>query len=169
MDNDPVVLVYSRALLSDTPQGRTTYIDADLRDPGAILSHPALAATLDLSRPVGLLLVAVAHFLHDDDQPYDVVRSLVDVLPSGSFLALSHATYDVLPSELAARLNAAVTANRSGAAWARTLPQVERFFEGLELVPPGVVTLNRWRAEGEPGPRPADDQTVVYGGVARVP
>ena len=76
MDNDPVVLVYSRALLSDTPQGRTTYIDADLRDPGAILSHPALAATLDLSRPVGLLLVAVAHFLHDDDQPYDVVRSL---------------------------------------------------------------------------------------------
>jgi len=169
VDNDPVVLAYSRALLSDTPQGRTAYIDADLRDPQAILDHPMLAATLDLSRPVGLMLIAVAHFLHDDDEPYTVVRRLVDALPAGSYLALSHATYDVLPPQIAERLRQAVTADRSGAAWARTLSQVERFFAGLELVPPGVVTLNRWRAEDEPGPRPTDDQTVVYGAVARIP
>ena len=169
VDNDPVVLVHSRALLSDTPQGRTAFIPADLRDPETILSHPALAATLDLSRPVGLLLIAVVHFIEDDDEANGVVRRLVEALPSGSYLALSNATYDVLPPEVAARLTEAMTADRPSAAWARTRPQVERFFDGLELVPPGVVTLNRWRADDEPPPRPRDDETVVYGGLARIP
>lgn len=98
VDNDPIVLAHARALLTSSPEGATAYIDADLRDPERILRHPDLLRTIDLSRPVALMLVAILHFVGDDDDPYAVVTRLLDALPPGSYLAASHATHDYLPA-----------------------------------------------------------------------
>ena len=97
VDNDPIVLAHARALLTSSHEGKTAYVDADLKDPGGILSSPALRDTLDLNRPVGLMLIAIMHFVPDQDEPYSIVRSLLDALPSGSYLALSHLTGDLDP------------------------------------------------------------------------
>src|SRR5215218_10011905 len=94
VDNDPIVLVHARALLTSSPEGATAYIDADLREPEKILNHPDLLRTLDLSQPTGLLLVAILHFIMDADDPYGVVGRLVGAMPSGSHLVVSHVTAD---------------------------------------------------------------------------
>ena len=167
-DNDPVVLAHSRALLDGTPQGRTAYIHADLRAPDAVLGHPELAATLDLSRPVGLLIVAVLHFLTDDDRPYDAVARLVAALPPGSFLVLSHGTWDFMPPAMIEQIRALSTP-QTGVFATRTHAELTRFFADLHLVPPGIAPLNRWRADDEPQPRPTDAETAFYGAVGRLP
>jgi hypothetical protein len=170
VDNDPIVLAHARALLTSTPEGATAYIDADLRDPERILSHPDLLRTIDLGQPVALMLVAILHFLPDPDQPYDVVRRLLEALPSGSYLAASHATYDHLPEQVAQE---SIAATRTGGAHnvisLRSRAEFAGFFAGLELVDPGIVSIAQWRAEREPLPRPSVVDVSMYGAVARKP
>jgi SAM-dependent methyltransferase len=165
VDNDPIVLTHARALLtSPAHDGKISYIDADLRDPDSILGAPALGSTLDLSRPVALMLVAVLHFLQDEHRPYEIVRSLLDALPSGSFLVVSHATHDFMPPEQARDAYAHDPNFRF-----RSRDEFARFFDGLDLVRPGIVSIAEWRAEREATPRPSLADVAAYGAVGRVP
>jgi hypothetical protein len=168
VDNDPIVLTQARALLTAGPQGRTAYIDADLRDIDAILGSAELQRTLDLGRPVGLLLIAVTHFIPDEDDPWALAARLLAALPSGSYLALSHLTGDFDP---AAWAGVVAVYRRSGVTMkVRPKPDIERFFAGLDLIDPGVVSLPRWRPDPSDVGRPPSDAAVsVYGGVARKP
>jgi hypothetical protein len=168
VDNDPIVLVHARALLTSSPEGATAYIDADLREPEKILNHPDLLRTLDLSQPTGLLLVAILHFIMDADDPYGVVGRLVGAMPSGSHLVVSHVTADPMPPEVFARIDAANAA--AGIPFRfRTREEFARFLDGLEPVPPGIQSITKWRAEDEPQPRPSVADTATYGAVARIP
>ncbi len=164
VDNDPLVLTHARALLTSSEQGATAYIDADLRDPEKILSDAAVRDTLDWSQPVALLLVAVLHFVEDNEDPYAIVRQLVSALPAGSYLVLSHATFDPLDPETIAAMNAVNQGNKPAFS-PRSLDEVSRFFDGLALLEPGIVSVADWRPE--PGPRPTPAQTTGYGAVAR--
>ncbi|MEV7266888.1 SAM-dependent methyltransferase [Micromonospora aurantiaca] len=170
VDNEPIVLAHARALLTSSPEGATAYLDADLRDPERILAHPDLRRTLDLSQPVALMLLAVLHFVPDGEDPYAIVGRLLDALPAGSYLAASHATHDYLPEELAAEAKAAARGGGPhGVINLRSREEVVRFFDGLELVEPGVCSVAEWRADGEPEPRPSVVDVSMYGGVARKP
>jgi S-adenosyl methyltransferase len=169
VDNDPIVLVHARALLTSSREGRTSYIDADLRDPETILTAPQLHRTLDLSRPVALTLIAIMHFIVDEDDPYGIVRRLMNALPSGSYLALSQATGDFTSDRLG-KVREAYQRARIPIR-IRSRAEIERFFDGLELIEPGVQLVNHWR----PGPDEAhlaqlpDHEVSVYGAVARKP
>jgi hypothetical protein len=168
VDNDPIVLAHARALLTSSTAGATAYIDADLREPDAILSDNQLHETLDLSKPVGLILVAILHFIVDKDDPYGIVTRLHERMPSGSYLAMSHATYDYMPAETIAELDAANEA-RNVVFRARSRSEFTHFFDGLELVAPGIVDVSEWRAGDEPAPRPSVADSAVYCAVARIP
>jgi len=164
VDNDPIVLAHARALLTSSPEGATACIGADLRDPGKILTDPRLLDTLDFSRPVALMLAAVLHFIPDEEDPYGIVARLVSALPESSYLVLSHATNDFLtPKEVDE-----IVAGRYGAFFARSEVEFARFFEGFELVPPGIVSVAQWRAAAEPQPRPTAADAYTYCAVARV-
>ena len=145
-DYDPSVLAHARALLTSTPEGRTDFIQADLRDTGTILG--AAARTLDLSKPVAILLLAVLHFIPDSDDPYGIVRTLMDAVPSGSYLVIVHAPSDLDPEEMAEQ---ARRYNASGAERMRprSREEISRFFDGLELVAPGVAPLSDWLPPGQ--------------------
>ncbi len=161
VDNDPIVLAHARALLTSTsPAGVTAYIDADLRDPDSILGDPALTSTLDLSRPVALMFVSVLHFLGADDDPYATVGRLLDALPAGSHLVISHGTFDYMTPEVAAIARASDPLLHP-----RSLEEVARFFDGLDLIPPGLVPSSEWHAEHEPQPRPPVADVAMYGGI----
>jgi hypothetical protein len=164
VDNDPIVLAHAKALLHSSPQGRTAYVHADLYDPAAILSAPALRATLDLDRPVALSLNAVLHFLPDDDTAYQVVGHLTKVLAPGSALVISHGTGDFHPGVVTGTeiYSQVATATRS-----RTRDEVARFFEGLDLVEPGLTVTYRWRPDDEAGILGMTDREAsFYAGVA---
>jgi S-adenosyl methyltransferase len=144
-DHDPIVLAHARALLTSTPEGRTAYVQGDVNQPEAILAHPDLTDTLDLKQPVALSLNALMHFVTDEQDPYGIVARLVDALPVGSALALSHCTPDFDPetwANVTAIYHAAGTPVRF-----RPREAVTRFFEGLELIEPGIVCGHRWRPE----------------------
>jgi hypothetical protein len=145
-DYDPVVLAHARALLTSTPEGKTDYIQADLRDTDAILA--TAARTLDFSQPVAILLVAVLHFITDDDDPYGIVKKLMDAVPAGSFLVILHAPSDLYPEEMAEQTH---RYNASGAERfrARSQEEIRRFFDGLELIPPGLAPLSAWLPPGQ--------------------
>jgi O-methyltransferase involved in polyketide biosynthesis len=146
VDYDPVVLTHARALLTSSPEGQTDYIQADLRDTGTILD--GAAGTLDLSRPVAVLLIAVLHFIPDADDPYAIVARLMDALPSGSYLVVAHAASDIAPeacAEMARRYNAMSSARITP----RNRGQVARFFDGLDLLPPGLVPISQWGLSGQ--------------------
>ncbi|GGX87336.1 SAM-dependent methyltransferase [Streptomyces fructofermentans] len=145
VDNDPVVLAHARALLTSGPEGRTDYIDAALEDPGQILD--AAAKTLDLERPVALALVAILHFV-EDEQAYPIVRELIDALPSGSRLVLSHLTEDLNPENI--RAVQRTYTERGFTFVLRSRAEVERFLteSGLEVDEPGVVPAHHWRPDG---------------------
>jgi predicted O-methyltransferase YrrM len=167
VDNDPIVLTHARALLTSTRDGATAYIDADVRDPARILADPQMHETLDLSKPVGLVLLAIMHFIDDTEDPHAIVAQLVSALAPGSYLVMSHATYDPMPPEIVTRLKAAIagTGEKGGP---RDREQFAKFFAGLDLVDPGVVPIGDWRpTPGTPVPDPAD--VGVYGAVARIP
>lgn len=166
-DNDPVVLAHARALLSSSPEGRTAYIQADLRRPDQILQAPELWQTLDRDRPVALMLCAILHFVRDEEEPGRLVAAFRDALPPGSYLALSHTTNDIQPQRAADA--AAVYGERRAAALMvpRPLNQVEAFFDGFDLVEPGVVQLPRWHPDGPVRPRLLDE-VWLYGGVGRL-
>jgi S-adenosyl methyltransferase len=167
VDNDPMVLVHARALLTSTPTGRTEYIDADLRNVEGLLASPQLRAAIDLDQPVGLLLIAIMHFVGDDDDPYGIVERLRAALPSGSYLALSHLTGDF---DAAAWEGVAEVYRRTGVTLkVRSRAEIERFFAGFEMIEPGVQVLPAWRPDDDPGDPPTDVQVSVYGGLARKP
>jgi SAM-dependent methyltransferase len=161
VDNDPVVLVHAQSLLNSSPEGVTAYIQADLRDPGAIIAQAR--QTLDFSQPVALMLLAILHVIPDADDPWDLVRQLVAALPSGSYLVISHPARDIHREQIAEmtkRFNQRLGSVRSEG---RTRDEVSRFFTGLELVEPGIVSTPRWRPG--PGVEPTDDP--AYAAVAR--
>ncbi len=168
VDNDPIVMVHARALLQGDPLGRTAYLEADLRDPEAILKHAALRDTLDLNEPVGLLLIAILHFIHDDAQAAASVRTLVDVLPSGSFVAITHGTMDFSSPEGIAAYEKMFAAGGTDVR-ARGKDQILGWFDGLEIVEPGIVLVSDWRAEDDPADRPVSDDLGIYAVVARKP
>src|ERR1700730_43073 len=151
VDYDPVVLTHAQALLTSSPEGQTDYIQADLRDTDTILK--AAARTLDLTRPVAVLLIAVLHFIPDADDPYAVVARLMDAVPSGSYLVIAHAEADTAPdasAEMARRYNQMASATVTP----RTRDQVARFFTGLDLLPPGLVPIHQWALTGPTAPPP---------------
>lgn len=165
VDNDPLVLAHARALLRSGPAGRTGYIQADLRDPDSIVGDPVTRELLDFTEPVALMLVSVLHFVPDAENPRQIVRSLVDALPRGSYLAASHASAEhdrerVVGGQQAYREAGVPFQLRDSDEFARLA------FEGLELVPPGVVSVSEWRPDGD-GPRPLASEVNGYGGVAR--
>jgi len=167
VDNDPLVLAHARALLTSSPEGRAAYVQADMRDPLSILSSPIVREVLDFTKPVALMLVAVLHFLHDEEKPDEVVGTLLGALPPGSYLAASHMTMEHDPVAVGggqqAYLDAGITMH------SRDADQFARLaFSGLEMVPPGVVLVSEWRPDVT-GPRPTPAEVSCYGGVARKP
>ena len=165
-DNDPLVLAHAQALLTGSAAGRTAYIQADLRDPAALLADPVTQDVLNLGRPVALMLVAVLHFLQDDDDPPKIIRTLTDALPSGSHVVATHLTGE----HNRASMDAAATAYRGAGVrgQARDSDEFARLaFAGLRLVPPGVTLVSEWRPERTGAPRPAAAEVNCYGGVAR--
>jgi hypothetical protein len=151
VDNDPVVLVHARALLTSTPEGVTDYVDADLHDPGKILE--AASRTLDFTQPVALMLMGILGHVTDADEARSITKRLLEALPSGSYLALYDGT-DTDPAGVAAQDNY----NRSGAVpyILRSPEQIGGFFDGLELVEPGVVSCSRWRPDAAGVPAEVD-------------
>ena len=166
VDNDPIVMTHARALLRGDPRGRTAYLEADLRDPEAILRHPALRDTLDLDRPVGLLLIAVLHFVHYDEQAANAVKTLLAALPPGSFLAISHGTMDFSTPAGVDAYEQMFAAGRTDVR-ARTQPVFRGFFDGAEIVAPGIVAVSDWRPEDETAPRPVSQDLGIYAAVGR--
>jgi hypothetical protein len=142
-DNDPIVLRHAEALLHSTPEGRTAYIQADAREPGKILA--AAKETLDFEQPIALSLVALLHLVADDDDPYRIVGELLKPLAAGSYLALSHATGDFDPKTW----ERVVEVYRKGGtpATVRSRSEFSRFFEGLELIDPGIELAALWHPE----------------------
>ena len=145
VDHDPIVLAHARALMTSSPEGATAFIKADLREPGPILADPELRQTLDLGKPVALMLVAVLHFLTERDDPHGLVAELMGALPSGSYLTITQLTADFNLEEAAAALESIP----SGVTYVpRSEAEFVAFFDGLDLVDPGVVPLLAWRPEG---------------------
>jgi hypothetical protein len=160
VDNDPLVLAHARALLTSTQEGACDYIDADIRDPGPILA--AAADTLDFSQPVALMLLGILGHLSDYDQARSIVRNLVDALPSGSYLTLSDGANTSAARQEAHRQYAGTGAVPYNL---RSPEQITGFFDGLELLEPGVVPVSQWRPDPSPFGPPAHVDT--FGGVAR--
>jgi O-methyltransferase involved in polyketide biosynthesis len=166
VDNDPIVLAHARALLTSQDAEETAFIMADLREPKTILDHPTLAATLDLSQPVAALFIGLLMYFRDSDgpNPFEMVATMLEPMPSGSYLAITHPTPDFNPEETA---NAVAAAEAAGITLVpRTKADVERFFTGLELVEPGVTPMLAWRPD-----EPVPDPTAAYywAGIARKP
>ena len=168
VDNDPMVLAHAHALLRGTQQGSTAFIHGDLRQPRELIDRAS--ETLDLTQPVAVVLVGILHVIPDAEGPYESVAALLDAVPSGSYLALSHMTCDgsdadiaVVSSRLDERMS---TTNRPAV---RSVAEVTRFFDGLELVEPGVVPLPAWRPDGSPASGEPARSIPLYGGVARKP
>jgi hypothetical protein len=169
-DNDPLVMTHARALLTSTLKGTTEYVEADLRLPETILGSAAVKNVLDLSQPTALLLGAVLHFVPDADQPYQAVDHLMQALAPGSYLVLTHATYDLLDEDTIALLNVELAKPEAGQpVQARTRDEISRFFHGLELVTPGQCIISQWRPGDDAGIAPDPRDVSIYGAVARKP
>ncbi|WP_198170621.1 SAM-dependent methyltransferase [Actinoplanes awajinensis] len=163
VDNDPMVLAHARALMIG---GTTTYVDADLRDPEKILRADELTATLDLSQPVGILLINVLHFIADDEQARSAIGALLDAVVPGSHLVATVGTRDFVPPEVSARILAAQDSGRAEL-WPRDRAGFARFFDGLDLVEPGITAVCDWRPDREDRPQPIEVSS--YGAVGRKP
>nr|WP_328806330.1 SAM-dependent methyltransferase [Streptacidiphilus fuscans] len=168
VDNDPVVLAHARALLADTKE--TVVVDGDLRQPDDLLADPVLRAHIDLGRPVGLLLCGILHYVLDDEDPYALVQTLVDALPSGSYVFVHHLI--TAGPEVDADTAEAEEALRQGVGRGqfRTREQVAEFLSGLNLIDPGVVTVAEWRPDATT-PCPVEHPVLRLAavGVARKP
>jgi len=163
VDNDPIVLTHARALMSSTAEGRTCYVDADFRDPESIIANPRLREVLDFSQPVALSLIAIVHFILDADDPQGIVRRFMDALVPGSYLALTVFTGDTDPvgvGGVSREYNA-----RGIPLQVRDKREAEAFFEGYDLLDPGVALVHHWRPDA--GAEPVRDQDIaMYAGVA---
>jgi ubiquinone/menaquinone biosynthesis C-methylase UbiE len=159
VDYDPIVLAHARALLTSSPQGATDFIDADARDIGTVLEKAA--QTLDFSQPVAVIIVMTLHAISDSDDPHAIVARVMDAVPDGSYLVISHPASDIEPekvADLTSRVNRLSYQQYTG----RSRAQVMRFFEGLELVEPGLVQVQQWRPGFE-----ADGPLALWAAVGR--
>lgn len=166
VDYDLIVRAHATMLLEGTPEGATNYVTADLRDPEKILEQAK--ATLDFRQPVALMLVAILHVVPDQDDAYGIVSRLVKALPSGSYLVMSHLASDINPDETDEAVKL-LNARARETFFLRDRAEVARFFDGLELLDPGVVTVDRWRPTEARRPGPGDRSTPIYGAVGRKP
>ena len=164
VDNDPLVLSHARALLTSSPEGVTAYLDADLRDTDHILE--LAADTLDFTQPVAIMLLAILHYIPDLDEAQRIVARLVGAVPSGSYVTISHAACDIAPEEMAEMIRRMNEHLAEGNHVGRPRDVVARFFDGLDLVEPGVVKVTEWRPASELEARAA---TSLWGGVGRKP
>jgi hypothetical protein len=172
VDHNPYVAVHARALLVSTPGDASEFLHADLLAPEEILTSDVLRDTLDLGEPVALVLAAVLHFCTDEDDPYTAVRTLVDALPAGSYVVLSHATFDPLDDDMREQLAALAQPDAGhGPFQPRTRHQVATFLDGLDVVEPGLVSTIRWQPDRKPTAAAHRDEreAVCYAAVARVP
>ncbi|MFY1674732.1 SAM-dependent methyltransferase [Plantactinospora sp. WMMB334] len=161
IDNDPLVMAHARALLASTSEGSCDYVEADLRQPETILA--AARQTLDFSQPIGLMLLGVVNHLMDDAVAYGSVAQLVQAMPTGSYLVLTHSTAEIHGEPMLRAMRE--TTERGGTPIrARTKTELERFFDGLDLLEPGVVTCSRWR----PDPESDEPEVYLFGGVGRI-
>jgi S-adenosyl methyltransferase len=165
VDNDPLVMAHAQVLLTSGLAGRTAFIQADLRQPDTILANPVLRDTLDFSQPVALMLNAILHFIHDDDEPGAIVSTLMAALPPGSYLVSTHVTAELDPDSV----HGLERIYRAGGLWAgaRTGDEFRRmFFDELDLVPPGLVPITDWHPVGNEL-RPPADEVNANGAVGR--
>jgi hypothetical protein len=170
VDNDAMVVTHSRALLADDA---TLAIQADLRDPDGILGHPEVRELIDFDQPIALLLLGILHFIPDDDDPFGIVARFRDALPTGSYLVISHGTRDIpvrpdMSAEMMAEMGARIERlyqQTTASMVTRTRTQVERFFDGFDLLDPGLVEIQLWRPDGPDAMLPGG----FYGGVGRKP
>jgi S-adenosyl methyltransferase len=162
VDNDPVVLAHARALLTGTPEGATDYIDADLRDPDRILQEAA--RTLDFTQPIAIMLMGILGHIADDDEAQSIVKRLVGAVSSGSYLTMNDGTDTSEEVVEAARI---WNQSANPTYHLRSPDRIARFFDGLELVEPGVVSPPRWRPE--PGPSGLPAEIDSFCGVGRKP
>ncbi|MGH3280663.1 MAG: SAM-dependent methyltransferase [Trebonia sp.] len=162
VDYDRVVLAHARALLGGSAEGATEYIDADLRDTAAVLARAA--DLLDFSRPVAVTMLAILHAIPDGDDPHAIVAKLMAAVPSGSYLAISHVGSDLLGQEAQENIGESFKGRVQQEFTWRGREQVGRFFEGTDLVEPGVVLVEEWRPE--PG-TVHDGMSAVWGAVGR--
>jgi hypothetical protein len=167
VDNDPLVLVHAQALLASGAGGRTAYLHADLREPEKILAEQATREVLDFTEPVALMMLAVLHLIPDEDKPAEIVATLLDALPPGSYLVASHGTPEHTPTAAA---NATRAFRDAGMQFhLRDTSEFARLaFSDLELVPPGIVLVSEWRPDTD-GPHPTSAEVGWYGGVGRKP
>ena len=163
VDNDPIVLLHAQALLTGTDQGQTDYIDADLRDTGKILQEAE--RTLDFTQPIAVMLLGILHFIPDSDDPYGIAAQLMAAVPPGSHVTISHIAKDINP-EAMAEFGRRMDEQPSTRGEQRTHAEVSRFFDGLELLEPGVVPVSKWRPDSD---IEAATPTMLWGGVARKP
>jgi S-adenosyl methyltransferase len=162
VDNDPIVLAHARALLTSTPQGATAYIEADARDTSAVLREAA--GTLDFSQPVAVMILCVMQYIQDSDHPHQIVSRVMDAMPPGSYLTMSDTSRDIDTERVTAatgQFNARRVAARFNP---RTRKEIAAFFEGMDLVDPGLVPVPEWRAVPDPG-----QVVAVCGGIGRKP
>src|SRR5215467_6880054 len=161
--NNTHEVAHARALLTSSPEGATAYLEADLREPDIILA--AARQTLDFRKPIALMLLGILHLIQDQEEPYQIVSHLMDALPSGSYLVISHPASDIHANqgEVQRRYNERVATPQT----LRSHAQVCRFFDGLQLVPPGVVYVHTWRAD--PDDEPPTEMVSAHGGMARKP
>jgi hypothetical protein len=155
-------MTHARALLTGTPQGVTAYAEADLRDPDALLGHPEVKNVLNFTEPIAVLLAAVLHFIEDDAEAYAVVARIIEALPRGSYLLVSHSTDDLM--DITTKQAVAVLSGKNktdGVFKPRSLSQVAAFFRGLTIIDPGICLVNDWRAT-------AGESANMYGAVGRL-
>jgi len=165
VDNDPIVMAHGKALLSDNDH--TSVVAADLRDPRSVLENPDVTRRIDFTRPVAVMMVGILHHLHDGEDPRAIVKAYVDAVPSGSHLFVTHFCASSQEARDAEKQYLALL----GTGRFRTPEEITAYFDGLELLEPGVVPLPLWRPDG---PVPAEDdlsigQRLMYGGIARKP
>jgi O-methyltransferase involved in polyketide biosynthesis len=143
VDNDPVVLLHAAALMTSTPEGKCDYIQADLEEPDKILE--GAAKTLDYSLPVAVSLLQILQFIPNENDPWGLVRTIMDALPSGSYLVVTQPTGDVITATITEAIDRYNEHLIESPVHLRTTEEIRRFFDGLELIDPGLVQLHRWR------------------------
>ncbi|MEU4408505.1 SAM-dependent methyltransferase [Streptosporangium sp. NPDC023963] len=170
VDNDPIVLVHGRALLASSEEGMTTVIEADLRDPDGILSHPEITKVIDFTRPVALIMAGVLHFVTDEEKPHELVERYKAAVPSGSQMLLSHITLDFAPKMPREEFTKPYDKG-SAPMVPRSHAQVEKFFQDWTMVPPGLVEVVTWRPDENEYQEsiPGGGHAWAYGGLAVKP
>jgi SAM-dependent methyltransferase len=164
VDTDPVAIAHSKSILAGNAEA--TIVHADLRDPQGILGHPEVLRLIDFDQPVALLLVAVLHFITDDEGPHDLVKQYLTALAPGSHLVVSHGTLDGRPPKVVEAVRK-LYSRASAPGRPRDHATVERFFDGLDLLEPGLVHLPLWRPDENDTPFEQAEQSVGYAGVGR--